>query len=54
VLRGERPASDLDEFRSKTVGGHELISDRERLMTLAKGGVLNQLDTLYTSPETHG
>jgi hypothetical protein len=54
VLRGDRPASKLAEFRGKTVGGHELISDPARLVTLAKGGALDHLDILYVSPETRG
>ena len=54
VLRGELPPSALEEFRDKTVGGHELISDADRLFTLAAGGELDQLDALYISPETRG
>jgi hypothetical protein len=54
VLRGDLPASALDEFRGKTVGGHRLISDPDLLFTLAKGGELEQLDTLYVSLETRG
>jgi hypothetical protein len=54
VLRRDLPPSALEEFRGKTVGGHELLSDSDRLFTLAKGGELDQLDVLYVSPETHG
>lgn len=54
VLRRELPPTALEEFRGKTVGGHELLSDSDRLFTLAKGGELDQLDVLYVSPETHG
>jgi hypothetical protein len=45
----KRPASALGEFRGKKVGGHELLSDYERLRTLANAGLLGQLDTLYVS-----
>ena len=54
VLRGQEPASALDQFRGKTVGGHELISDPDRLFTLAERTDLDQLDALYVSPETRG
>ncbi len=50
VVRGKRPASALEQFRGKKVGGHELLSDYSRLVTLAKAGVLGQLDSLYVSP----
>ena len=49
VLRGSDPASALEQYRGKKVGGHELLSDYERLRMLAKAGVLGQLDTLYVS-----
>jgi len=52
VLRGLEPASTLDPFRGKKVGGQELISDFDRLWELARGGDLEQLDSLYVSPET--
>jgi hypothetical protein len=52
VLRGKKPASALEEFRGKTVGGHELISDFNLLSALAQAGVLDQLDSLYVIPET--
>ena len=52
VLRGELPATALAEFRGKTVGGHELVSDPDRLTTLLKGGALDRLRGLYVSPET--
>ena len=42
----------LAEFRGKTVGGHELLSDPDRLTTLLKGGALDRLRDLYVSPET--
>jgi hypothetical protein len=54
VLRRELPASALEEFRGETVGGHKLLSDPDRLFTLATGGELDQLDALYVSPETRG
>lgn len=52
VLRGELPPTALAEFRGKTVGGHELLSDPDRLTTLLKGGALDRLRDLYVSPET--
>jgi hypothetical protein len=52
VLRGEEPASALKQFRRKKVGGHELLSDFDRLSALVEGGALDQLDSLYVSPET--
>lgn len=50
VLAGKEPASALEQYRGKNIGGHELISDYARLSTLAKAGVLGQLDALYVSP----
>lgn len=52
VLRGELPPSTLAEFRGETIGGHELVSDVDRLTTLLKGGALDRLRDLYVSPET--
>jgi hypothetical protein len=49
IVHNRKPASALEEFHGKKVGGHELLSDYERLRTLAKAGVLGQLDTLYVS-----
>jgi hypothetical protein len=49
VVEGKKPSSALEQFRGKKVGGHELLSDYERLRMLAKAGVLGQLDTLYVS-----
>jgi hypothetical protein len=49
VLRGLEPKTALERYRGKKVGGHELVSDYERLRTLAKAGVLGQLDKLYIS-----
>jgi hypothetical protein len=49
VAQNKKPASALEAFRGKKVGGHELLSDYERLRMLAKAGVLGQLDTLYVS-----
>lgn len=54
VLPGELPPRALEEFRGKTVGGHKLISDPNRLFILAEGGELDQLDALYVGPETRG
>jgi hypothetical protein len=52
VLRSELPPTALVEFRGKTIGGHELVSDLDRLTTLLKGGALDRLRDLYVSPET--
>ena len=52
ALRGKEPASALEQYRGKTVGGYALISDFNLLSALAQGGVLDQLDSLYVSPET--
>jgi hypothetical protein len=49
VRENKKPASALREFRGKKVGGHELLSDYSRLLTLAKAGVLGKLDALYVS-----
>jgi hypothetical protein len=54
VLRGHQPASILKEFRGKKVGGHKLASDIDRISAIAHGGGLDQLDSLYVSPETRG
>lgn len=54
VLGGKLPPSALEQFRGVRVGGHELISDPDRLFTLATAGALSQLDALYVSPETRG
>ena len=49
VVNRKKPASALEQFRGRKVGGHQLLSDYARLVTLAKAGVLGQLDTLYVS-----
>ena len=51
VQHGRAPASLLEEFRGKRVGGHELITDLDQLSVLAEAGVLSQLDSLYATPE---
>jgi hypothetical protein len=51
VLGNKEPKSALKKFRNKTVGGHKLISDFERLSILAQAGLLGQLDTLYVSSD---
>jgi hypothetical protein len=51
VLRGQEPASALEQYRGKKVGGYALISDYGQLSSLAHAGVLGQLDTLYVSPD---
>ena len=49
IAEKTKPASALEEFRGKKVGGHELLSDYQRLIVLAKAGVLGKLDALYVS-----
>jgi hypothetical protein len=49
VVERKKPASALEQFRGRKVGGHELPSDYARLVTLANAGVLGQLDRLYVS-----
>ena len=49
VVQNKKPPSALEQFRGEKVGGHELLSDYARLLTLAKAGVLGQLDALYVS-----
>ena len=51
VLRGQEPASALEQYRGKKVGGHELLSDYEQLRLFARAGILGHLDTLYVSPD---
>jgi hypothetical protein len=51
VLRKVDPPSALDQFRGKKVGGYELVSHYDELLTFAKAGYLSQLDTLYVLPE---
>ena len=51
VLRRQEPPSALEQFRGRTVGGQELISDFELLSTFAQAGVVGQLDSLYVSPD---
>lgn len=52
VLHGEEPASALEQFHGKKVGGQALAADFDRLRTTAEG-VLDQLHSLYVAPETH-
>jgi hypothetical protein len=51
VLQGREPVSALEQFRGKTVGGRELISDYARLSLFANAGVLGSLGGLYVSPD---
>lgn len=51
VLRRLEPKSALEEYRGMKVGGHELVSNYEQLVLLAKAGVVGQLETLYVSPD---
>lgn len=51
VLANEEPVSALEQFRGKKVGGHELISDYSRLVTLGQAGYVGQIDSLYVSPD---
>ena len=54
VLRGQEPPSALEQYRGKTIGGRELISNFELLSTFAQAGVVGQLDSLYVSPDAIG
>ena len=51
VLRGAESKFALERYRGKKVGGHELVSDYAQLVSLAKAGVVGQLETLYVSPD---
>jgi hypothetical protein len=51
VLRGLEPKSALERYRSKKVGGHELVSDYAQLVLLANAGVVGQLEPLYVSTD---
>ena len=51
VLRGQESQSALEQYRGKTVGGHELVSDFDLLSTFAQAGIVGQLDSLYVSPD---
>lgn len=51
VLRGDESDSILRTFRRKTVGGHRLLTNPERLFELAHGGVVDNLAPLYVNPE---
>ena len=51
VLRGKEPASALEQYRGKRVGGRELISDYNSLRVLAHAGEIGQLENLYASPD---
>jgi hypothetical protein len=51
VLRNEESGSALHKFRGKSVGGHPLITDINVLSEPAHGGVLDQLDSLYVTPD---
>ncbi|MBI3476601.1 MAG: hypothetical protein HY010_12785 [Acidobacteria bacterium] len=51
VLQGKEPPSALGQYRGKKIGGHELISDYELLLSLGQAGDVGQLDTLYVSPD---
>lgn len=53
VLGNKLPPSALEQFRGVRVGGHELLSDPDRLFTLAHDGVLDHLDIVYVSPDAH-
>jgi len=51
VLRGQESPSALEQYRGKTIGGHELVSDFELLSSLAQADVVGQLGPLYVSPD---
>jgi hypothetical protein len=52
VLDNRAQASILRQFRGETVGGVKLLWNRETLFDLARGGVVDELDALYISPES--
>ena len=52
VLRNKLPIAALKQFRGKKVGGKELLTNYEELRTQVQAGVLEQLNSLYVSPET--
>jgi hypothetical protein len=51
VLRGLESPTVLEQYRGKTVGGHELIADFALLSSFAQAGIVGQLDSLYVSPD---
>jgi len=51
VLQGQESPAVLEQYRGKTVGGHELISDFALLSSFAQAGIVGQLDSLYVSPD---
>ena len=51
VLQHKKPPSALKQYRGKKIGGHELISDYELLLSFGRAGDVGQLDTLYVSPD---
>ncbi len=53
VLGNKLPASALQPFRGKKIGGQELVSDYAQLSRLQQAGVIDKLATLYSSPETN-
>jgi hypothetical protein len=52
VLANRKQGSILRRFRNKTVGGVKLLADAETLFRSARGGIVDDLDALYVSPET--
>lgn len=52
VLQGKEPPSALRRYRGEKIGGHELISNYELLLSFAQAGDIGQLDSLYVSPDT--
>lgn len=51
VLQGHESPAVLEQYRGKTVGGHELISDFALLSSFAQARIVGQLDSLYVSPD---
>jgi hypothetical protein len=51
VLGNEQPPSSLAAFKGKTVGGHELVSEYNKLRSVSEDRELEQLDALYVVPE---
>jgi len=51
VLRNEEPPTALAAYRGKKIGGHELLSDYELLLSFARAGDVDQLEPLYVTPD---
>jgi hypothetical protein len=51
VLRNEEPPTALEAYRGKKVGGHELLSDYEVLLSFARADDVGRLEALYVTPD---